>query len=77
MNIVPIEQWGDADQLQGHQVLAFSDMQTINKPATTARDFALALQEVAGNLYDYEKKVLATKRNQSNDAWLALCVVSP
>ncbi|MFT6920999.1 MAG: hypothetical protein ACJA2G_003655, partial [Cognaticolwellia sp.] len=75
MNIVPIEQWNetDASQLQNHQVLSFSDMRTINKLATTARDFALALQGIAGDLYDYEKQVVAVKRNQADDAWLVLC----
>lgn len=75
MHNVAITQWGtlDVGQADDYQVFAFSDLETINRPIAEPKDLALALQEVAGGLYDYQKEVISTKRNQSNDAWLALC----
>jgi|TARA_R110001583_G_scaffold195385_1_gene372471 hypothetical protein len=75
MHIVAITQWGkiSVGQTSDYQVFAFPDLDTINRPIAETKDLALALQEVAGSLYDYQKEVISTKRNQSNDAWLALC----
>jgi hypothetical protein len=78
MHIVPIAQWGSIEvgQVADYQVFELPDMETINRPIATPKDLALTLQEVGGNLYDYQKQVIATKRNQNNDAWLALCIRS-
>lgn len=78
MHSVPLEQWNsvEIEQLTDHQVFAYPDMETINRPIAEPKDLALALQQVGGSLYDYQKQVIATKRNQENDAWLVLCLRS-
>ncbi|NQY62145.1 MAG: hypothetical protein HRT38_00260 [Alteromonadaceae bacterium] len=76
MENVPIAQWGsiEIEQDVDYQVFLFPDLDTINKDVDESKDLSLALQVVARSLYDYEKQVLATQRNQDNDAWLALCI---
>ena len=78
MRIVELTQWSsdDSEFLTNCQVVSFPDTETINRPVSADSDFPLALQDVAGRLYDYSKKVIATKRNQDNDAWLALCKIT-
>ena len=75
MHNVPITQWGtiDVGQADNYQTFAFPDLETINRPIAEPKDLGLALQQVGSDLYDYQKEVIATKRNQHNDGWLALC----
>lgn len=75
MHNVSITQWGtiDVGQPDDYELFAFPDSQTINRSIAEPKDLGLALQTVGKDLYDYQKAVIATKRNQSNDAWLALC----
>lgn len=72
---VPITQWGAIEdgQSDGYHVFEFLDSQTINRAISEPKDFGLGLKEVGGRLYDHQKEVVAVKRNQNNDAWLALC----
>jgi len=75
MHNIAIDEWGstDIEQAEDYQLVAFPDMETINRAIEEPRDLSLALQDVAGSLYDYKKQVIAIQRNQNNDAWLVLC----
>ena len=78
MHKVPTEQWGviEVGETADHQVFAFPDTETINRPIAEPKDLSLTLQEVGESLYDYQKQVIATKRNKDNNAWMALCIKS-
>lgn len=78
MHKVSTDEWGaiEVGETADYQVFAFPDTETINRPIVEPKDLSLTLQEVGESLYDYQKQVIATKRNKDNDRWLALCVKS-
>lgn len=78
MHKIALHQWStlEAPQQDQYELWAIPDNETIHRVAATPTDLALSLKVAAGNLYDYGYAVIATERDQNNEAWLALCKIN-
>jgi hypothetical protein len=70
---IQIESWPEIDIENNFYVLLSTDVSTINRVAETCSNAAWALEITAQRLNALDHCVIATRRNESADGWLALC----
>ncbi len=70
-----MSEWQDENDRADFIIKKSLDSSTINRPAASCNDLAFSLEITAQWLKDGDYCVVATKRNQTNDGWLAKCSV--
>ncbi|MDA1370795.1 MAG: hypothetical protein O2971_08560 [Proteobacteria bacterium] len=69
-----INEWVRDVSIPNATLILSTDYSTINRQATTCTERAWALQITAQRLKNSDFCVRETARNDTDDAWLALCV---
>lgn len=70
---IDYDEWAAIDIDAEKYVLLATDNWTIGRKAENCEDRAWALEITGSRLKDFEHCVIATRRNEDDDAWLALC----